>query len=276
MSDMKNLNNWLLYFKTITWKKLIRDEELYSIYKDKLWIQDKETIKRIIRKLIERWELVRTINMWEYFINLEKNTSIIENLDNYLSWTKYYFWWMQLYNLFWLTKQIANVYDIYISKRVTNKERILFWNKLRFHYIQNDKYFLWIKKIKIWNNNQINVLSNERLIIEVLINSWKMLQLDEISYFLKNITFSKKELIKLWLQMWLNIFRRVIFFLKLRNYNIETKYINLIQKNTSKYNILNFINWLSPRMKYSIDKDTQVRYSYLEDFNDFYIFNDKI
>ena len=267
---MKNIRNWLLYFKTITWKDLIRDEELYSIYKDKIWIQNKDTIKRIIRKLIERWELVRTINMWEYFINLEKDIRIIENLDKYLTWTKYYIWWIQLYNLFWLTTQIANVCDIYLDKRVTNKKRILFWDKLRFHYIQNDKYFLWIKKIKIWNN-QINVLSNERLIIEVLINSWKMLQLDEISYFLKNITFSKKELIELWLQMWLNIFRRVIFFLKLRKYNIENKYLNLIQKNTSKHNVLNFINWLSPRIKYSIDKDTQVRYSYFEDFNDFYI-----
>ena len=270
MNTTKNINNWLLYFKTITWKNLIRDEELYSIYKDKIWIQNKETIKRIIRKLIERWELVKTINVWEYFINLEKNTRIIENLDNYLAWTKYYVWWMQLYNLFWLTTQIANVYDIYLSKRVRNKKRILFWKRLRFHYIQNDKYFLWIKKIKIWNN-QINVLSNERLIIEVLINSWKMLHLEEISYFLKNITFSKKELIKLWLQMWLNIFRRIIFFLKLRNYNIENKYLNVIQKNTSKHNILYFINWLSPEIRYSIDKDTQVRYSYLEDFNDFYI-----
>lgn len=268
---MKDIRNWLIYFKTISWKDVINDKELYSIYTDKFWIQNKETIKKIIRKFIERWELVRTINMWEYLINLEKNTSTVENLDTYLTWTKYYVWWMQLYNLFWITTQISNVYDIYLSKRVTNKERILFWNKLIFHYIQNDKYFLWIKKLKIWNN-QINVLSNERLIIEVLINSWKMLPLKEISYFLKHITFSKKELIKLWLQMWLNIFRRIIFFLKLRNYNIENKYLNLIQKNTSKYNILNFINWLSPKLKYYIDKDTQIKYSYLEDFNDFYIF----
>lgn len=268
---MKDIRNWLIYFKTISWKDLIRDEELYSIYKDKFWIQNKETIKKIIRKFIERWELVRTINMWEYFINLGKNTNIIENLDTYLTWTKYYVWWMQLYNLLWITTQISNLYDIYLSKRVTNKEKILFWNKLIFHYIQNDKYFLWIKKLKIWNNH-INVLSNERLIIEILINSWKMLPLKEISYFLKNITFSKKELIELWLQMWLNIFRRVIFFLKLRNYNIENKYLNLIQKNTSKYNILNFINWLSTQLKYLTDKDTQIKYPYLEDFNDFYIF----
>lgn len=271
MNDVKKIGNWLIYFKTITWKNLIRDEELYNIYKYNFWIQNKETIKRIIRKFIEKWELVKTINMWEYFINLEKNTNVIENLDKYLSWTKYYFWWMQLYNLFWITTQISNVLDIYISKKITNKKRKFLWNKLIFHHIINDKLFLWIKQIKVWNN-QINVLSNERLIIEVLINSWTMLELKEISYFLKNITFSKKELIELWLKMWLNIFRRVIFFLKLRNYKIETKYINLIQKNISKNNILNFINWLSSRLKYFTDKDTQVRYCYLEDFNDFYIF----
>lgn len=217
----------------------------------KKYIQDKDSYL-ILKKLIENKQLIKLWKTWMYYIVL-KWDHIFNILDKYLYWYHYYFWWLYLFNKKHITKQIPNLFEVYTDKKM-KKNTHFFWKDIEFHRINKKWFFEWIFKYQ-WPSQTTNILTNERLIIEIFINSNHKLYFHEIEKFLSSITFNKKKLLWLWKKMWLNIYRRVLLFLKLRWYDTK-KYEKKIQK--FSFWKIKFILWTNWYWQESYDSSLKI------------------
>lgn len=217
--------------------RIVSEKELLENFKR--YIQDKDSYF-IFNKLIENKKLIKLWKTLMYYIVSEWD-NIFNILDKYLYWYQYYFWWYHLFNMNNITKQIANQFEVYTNKQI-RKNTNFFWKDIVFHRINKKWFFEWILKYK-WSSHITTILTNERLIIEIFLNSNHKLSFFEIENFLSSISFNKKKLLWLWKNMWLNIYRRVLLFLKLRWYDTK-KYEKRIQRlNFWKIKFILWMNW---------------------------------
>ncbi len=105
----------------------------------------------------------------------------------YMKWEMYAFWWLAVYNKYWLTTQVPEWYTIYNTK-ISGKKYI--GNSKFIFKRQRESFFYWIESKKS-NGIEYNILSPERAFIE------RIKEYDSIKNVPKNIDTKKlKEMAK--------------------------------------------------------------------------------
>lgn len=147
--------------------------------RDKLDIYSKLYISlEILQKLLDKFAPNYTINqlcsLWlltpikkgKWYLN-NKSKEIVNPFvvwDLYFWDEIYMFWWMMVYNKYWISEQIAEWYTIYNTKISWKK---IIWNSKFIFVKQRESFFYWIKTEKIWEYSY-KIMTPERAFIQAL------------------------------------------------------------------------------------------------------------
>jgi len=147
--------------------------------KDKLQLLDKNILKKwFLEKILKvqwvkywiKWLMdlwyISSIKKWEIYLNNKssklKNPYVI--WASYIWSNDYLFWWPDMFNKYWFTTQISNVFTIYNLEY--SKEIEIVW--IRFQFKKVKKEFLFWKQTKMIDWLNINFMSKERCFLEYI------------------------------------------------------------------------------------------------------------
>ena len=181
------------------------------LVKDKLSLCNKNILQKdFLEKILNsswvkywiKWLLdlkyISPIKSWEVYFNNKSNKSKNPYViwSQYMTSNDYLFWWVDMYNKYWFTTQISNVFTIYNLKYSMNIEIV--W--IRFEFKKVKKELLYWKSVKMIDWFNINYMSKERCFLEYVrtnisywedffIDSFKLLDLNNLEKVLKKYPF---------------------------------------------------------------------------------------
>ena len=145
--------------------------------KEKLSNSNKEILKKdFLEKLVKRfWYTYKMDDLSNLgYISVIKNgkryyNNQIKTIKNpyiiwatYMDFKEYMFWWPNLFNRYWFTTQVSNIFTVYNLHY--SKEIEILWIKYNFKKVK--KEFLYGKESKMINYHTLYFMSKERCFLE--------------------------------------------------------------------------------------------------------------
>lgn len=135
---------------------------------------EKELVEKLLSKYAPNYTVSQLCDLWllspikrgKSYFN-KKSKGVIHPFvlwDLYMWDNIYMFWWMRIYNKYWLSEQVAESFTIYNTK-ISGKRKI--WPIKYIFVRQRESFFYWIKTEE-FESFSYKVMTKERAFIEAL------------------------------------------------------------------------------------------------------------